>query len=311
MEADIDPFMNGADGYRACILAARRRVAGLMGTPFNDTVLVDTASEAINAILRNFEPPLSADEVILDLSTAYGPFVGLYEWLGARQGVQLATVQINFPVTGPESFLEPLAAFLAANATRLNIRVAVISHVSAYPSVVLPVKEMVLMLRARGIPVAVDGAHALGNLPFSVLEDLGGPDYYFTNLHKWYFGSKSACALYVRRDRQLPHVPAPAVVDNIETQDFPDRACGERGARACRPRPALSSLGLPSPNTPCPQASFGRARATAPPFARCRPPQRSASGSAARPPSPATRAPSPPGPRLTWRPRGAWRPWRR
>jgi isopenicillin-N epimerase len=43
------------------------------------------------------------------------------------------------------------------------------------------------------------------------------------NAHKWYFASKSSCVLYVRRDRQLPHVPAPAVVDNVETQAFSDR----------------------------------------------------------------------------------------
>ena len=222
MEADIDPFMNGAAGYRQCILDARTTFSRLMGTPFNDTVLVDNASEAINAILRNLEPPLSPDEYILDLSTAYGPFVGLYEWLGARQGVGLLTVPIAWPVTGPESFTAPVASFLAANASLYNIRIAVISHISAYPSALLPVRELVTILHAHNIAVAVDGAHALGNIPFSVA-DMGDPEYYFANAHKWYLAPKSSCAMYVRRDRQLPHVPAPAVVDNIETQAFADR----------------------------------------------------------------------------------------
>jgi selenocysteine lyase/cysteine desulfurase len=223
MEADIDPFMNGADGYRRCILDARTTFSNMMGTPLNDTVLVDNASEAINAILRNLEPPLSADEYILDLSTAYGPFVGLYEWLGARVGVGLLTVPVSWPVSGPESFTGPVAAFLAANASLYNIRIAVISHISAYPSVLLPVKELVALLHAHNIPVVVDGAHALGNIPFNVVADMGDPEYYFANAHKWYFAPKSSCAMYVRRDRQLPHVPAPAVVDNLETQAFTDR----------------------------------------------------------------------------------------
>ena len=77
MESSLDTFMNGATGYRACILSARSSLATLVNAAdVNDTVLVDNASEAINAILRNFEPPLSADEWILDLSTAYGPFQG-------------------------------------------------------------------------------------------------------------------------------------------------------------------------------------------------------------------------------------------
>lgn len=43
------------------------------------------------------------------------------------------------------------------------------------------------------------------------------------NMHKFFFAPKSSALLYVRRDRQLPHVPAPAVVDSLETQNFTDR----------------------------------------------------------------------------------------
>ena len=222
MEANLDDFMNGADGYRACIIAARTTAAALLGAPLDDVVLVDNASEGINAILRNFEPPLSADEWILDLSTAYGPFTGFYEWLGIRQGVQTLTVPIVFPVTGPESFIEPVRAALAANASSLNIRVAVISLISAYPAVTLPVADLVALFHGAGIPVVIDAAHAIGNVPMDV-RALGDPEYLMTNLHKFYLAPKSAAALYVRRDRQLLHVPAPAVVDSVETQDFADR----------------------------------------------------------------------------------------
>ena len=254
MEASIDNFMNGPTGYRECILAARSTFSAMMNTPLNDTVLVDNASEAINAILRNLEPPLSADEYILDLSTAYGPFVGLYSWLNARQGVGVLTVPIAWPVTGAESFTAPVAAFLAANASLFNIRIAVISHISAYPSVLLPVKELVSMLHSAGIPVVVDGAHALGNIPFNVM-DLGNPEYYFANAHKWYLAPKSAAVMYVRRDRQLPHIPAPAVVDNIETQDFPDRFVRLHllaRARACVCTRMWGGAGPASPFSPPP-----------------------------------------------------------
>ena len=222
MERNIDPFMNAETGYRRCILAARTELAALVNAPVNDTVLVDNASEAINDILRNFEPPLSADEWILELSTAYGPFTGLYEWLGIRQGVQLLTVPIAWPVTGPESFVAPVAAALAANASSLNIRVAVISQISAYPAVSLPVRALVELFHSYGIPVVIDGAHALGNVAID-LQQMGDPDYAFWNVHKWYFGPKSSALLYVRRDHQLLHVPAPSVVDNVMTQAFPDR----------------------------------------------------------------------------------------
>jgi len=154
--------------YRACILAARNHLATMINIGnVNDTVLVDNASEAINDILRNLEPPLSADEYIFDLSTAYAPFVGFYNWLGVRQGVRTITAQIDFPVSGDESFLGPVRALLA-NSTQLNIRVAVISQIAAYPCVTLPVKALVDLFHSYNIPVVVDGAHALGNIPFDV-----------------------------------------------------------------------------------------------------------------------------------------------
>jgi len=58
MEQNINEFMNGATGYRACILEARNALSGMANAPVNDTVLVDNASEAINDLLRNFEPTL-------------------------------------------------------------------------------------------------------------------------------------------------------------------------------------------------------------------------------------------------------------
>ena len=225
MERDIDPFMNGDNGYRACIASARATLGALINantSNLDDLVLVDNASEAINAIIRNMEPPLSADEYILDLSTAYGPFVGLYTWLGSREGVKTITVPIQWPVTGPESFIDPVRATLEANASTLNIRVAVISQITAYPAVIVPVRALCNLFHAHGIPVIVDGAHALGNIAVD-LQSMGDPDYAFWNIHKWYFGPKSAALMYVRRDHQLLHVPAPAVVDSPETQPFIER----------------------------------------------------------------------------------------
>jgi selenocysteine lyase/cysteine desulfurase len=69
MEADIDTWMNAAQGYRRCIVAARRMLSDMIRSDFNSTVLVDNASAAINVILRNMQPPLGPDDVILDLST--------------------------------------------------------------------------------------------------------------------------------------------------------------------------------------------------------------------------------------------------
>ena len=166
MESSIDKWMNSANGYRKCILNVRKHVANAIRVNEQDIVLVDNASEATNDVIRNFEPPLSTGQYIVDLSTAYAPFHGFYQWMGERHGVKILQIPITWPVTGDESFIVPVQSALAeAKQNGLNLRVAIISHISAYPSVILPVKQLVEAFHAYFIPVVIDGAHAMGNIP--------------------------------------------------------------------------------------------------------------------------------------------------
>ncbi|CAF3978165.1 unnamed protein product [Rotaria sordida] len=102
----------------------------------------------------------------------------------ARQRLaEIMHIAIQWPVTGPESFINPITAALEANASTINIHIAIFSHISAYPSVILSVKELVELFHQYNISVIVDGAHALGNIEINV-EDMSNVDYYFTNTHK-------------------------------------------------------------------------------------------------------------------------------
>jgi selenocysteine lyase/cysteine desulfurase len=215
--------MTGAMGYRQCITLAKQRLAALMNIKnTSDTVLVDNASEAINAIIRNLDPPLMSTDTILDLSIAYAPFKGLYQWLSSRYGVHVLEIPIQWPITGPESFVQPIVAALTNNASTLNIRIAILSHVSAYPAVILPIQQLITLFHRYRVPVIIDGAHALGNIPIDI-DDMSNVDYYFTNTHKWLFSSKSSALLYVRHDHQHLYVPAPAVVDSPMIDSFESR----------------------------------------------------------------------------------------
>ena len=48
---------------------------------------------------------------------------------------------------------------------------------------VLPVRELVELFHSYGIPVVVDGAHAMGNIKVD-LQAMGDPEYAFWNVHK-------------------------------------------------------------------------------------------------------------------------------
>jgi isopenicillin-N epimerase len=206
--------------YRDQLLAVRKRIAAYIGAPWEDTILVDNASNAINVLLRgwNFQP----NAVLLDFSTAYGNFRSYYQWLGATRGVETISVDFDFPIEGPEPILAALRATLASiKASGKTVSVCVVSHVSSAPAVVMPVAEIVAILKAEGIPQVVDGAHALGALDVNVTS-LGSPDFWFGNAHKWLYGPRSACALYVSKAYQGKYYPEPTVVDSFG-DTFSDR----------------------------------------------------------------------------------------
>lgn len=78
-------------------------------------------------------------------------------------GVSPSVVNVSFPVTGPDSFLQPLAVALASSPQ--PVKMVVFSHISSLPAVVLPVAELCALCRAQGVEhVVVDGAHALGQV---------------------------------------------------------------------------------------------------------------------------------------------------
>ena len=155
-------WINGASGYRGYEVTVREMIASYVNASSQDIVLIENASGAINAILRSL--PLKRGDILLDFSTAYGPFKAFYQWLEATVGVSVLEVPIVFPLQvcnyiyiyiyiyipyecscihlwqGPQDVLLPLAATLAANHSRIAI--AVVSHVASYPGVVLPAKEV-------------------------------------------------------------------------------------------------------------------------------------------------------------------------
>lgn len=92
-------------------------------------------------------------------------------------GVILKETTITFPAT-KEEILKTIKDTLEA-----GTRLALFGHIPSNYPVIMPVEEMVKLCHSKGVPVLIDGAHALGTLPLdlSVLK----ADYYVANAHKW------------------------------------------------------------------------------------------------------------------------------
>lgn len=79
---------------------------------------------------------------------------------------------------------------------RRCIRLAVLDHITSMPCVVLPIARMVRVCHKYGVPVLVDGAHAVGNIALNV--PALGADFYTSNCHKWLCTAKGCAFLWVK-----------------------------------------------------------------------------------------------------------------
>src|SRR5690606_31427626 len=82
----------------------------------------------------------------------------------------------------------------------------IVDHVTSGSALVLPVKAIAERLKARGVPLLVDGAHAPGAIPVDI-PSLGA-DWYVANLHKWAWAPRSTAILWARPERQAGLHPA-------------------------------------------------------------------------------------------------------
>ena len=193
---------------------ARAAVAHYVGADAEDVVLLENASEGMNAILKSLVRP-STTVVYLDL--AYFMVQETLRYLRDTRDVTLLQVNTDalFPVRasgdGESAFESGLVAAVEAAmddaiAAGREIGLCTFSHVTSMPSVVLPVAALAQACKARGALAVIDGAHVLGNLPGLQVPALGA-DVYVSNGHKWFFTPKGAAFLWVSKALQGSTAP--------------------------------------------------------------------------------------------------------
>lgn len=180
---------------------AVRPVAAFLGAEARDMVFVANVTVGMNAVLQSM--PLQAGDEVLMTSLAYGAIVMAARVSAARAGATVQTVDVPFPPRAPGDIID---ALLVALSTRTKL--VVVDHVTAMTALILPVAEIAELCHARGIPVAVDGAHAPGSIDVDITAL--GVDWYAANLHKWAYAPRTTGFLWARPDRQA-HLHHPVV----------------------------------------------------------------------------------------------------
>jgi isopenicillin-N epimerase len=191
MEAEPSTFFRG--DLPGLLRGAADRVAGFLGGRGKDWAFVENATAGLNAIIASLA--LAPGDELLCLSQVYGAIGNALSYHVGRCGARLVGVTVPVPFTDPAPLLDAIAAAIGP-----KTRLACFDHITSAGAVVLPIAEMAAMCRERGVPVAVDGAHAPGQLALDV--PALGVDWYVGNLHKWAFAAKGTGVIWCAPERQ-------------------------------------------------------------------------------------------------------------
>jgi isopenicillin-N epimerase len=166
----------------------RDRLGRLIGTRSDDLLLVDNATFAMNIVANSFA--LGSGDEVLATNHEYGAVVRIWRKRTSQVGARLVVQKL------PEEFVEPeeiAETFLAGVTERTKL--IVVSHITSPTALLLPVEEICRRAKVRGIPVCIDGPHALAAVPLDL--DRLGCDFYCASGHKWLSAPFGSGFLYV------------------------------------------------------------------------------------------------------------------
>ncbi|MHC4991664.1 MAG: aminotransferase class V-fold PLP-dependent enzyme, partial [Planctomycetota bacterium] len=172
--------------------AVRQRLAREFGAGTEEIAITRNASESLQ--ICQFGIDLQPGDEVLTTDQDYPRMITTFGQRTRREGIVLTQFPLPVPSENPDEIVDRFERHIT-DRTRLIL----MCHVINLTGQILPVARVVAMARRRGIPVIVDGAHAIAHFPFRI-SDLDC-DYYGTSLHKWLFAPHGTGLLYVRRER--------------------------------------------------------------------------------------------------------------
>ena len=187
---------------------ARKTAARFINAPSDQQIVfTKNATEAINLVAQSFGGMRigEGDEIVLSIMEHHSNIVP-WHFHRERRGAVIKWV----PVTAEGAFrIEDFEAALSP-----RTKMVAITHMSNVLGTVVPVKEVVRIAHARGIPVLIDGSQGAVHLPVDV-QDIDCDFYVFTG-HKVY-GPSGIGVLYGKREHLAAMPPYQGGGEMIES----------------------------------------------------------------------------------------------
>lgn len=171
---------------------SRALLAELAGCGADELIITRNTTESLDTVIASFDWRAGDEAVMAEQD--YPAMLAMFAQQARRHGIVNRIVSL--PVD-PASDDEVVELYRAAITKRT--KVLMLCHMVNITGHILPVKKVVDMAHALGVPVLVDGAHAFAQIDFRI-PDLGC-DWYGASLHKWLGCPLGAGMLYVKEER--------------------------------------------------------------------------------------------------------------
>ena len=167
----------------------RKHMADFLGVRPEHLAWTSNTSQAMQRVLRSVDWR-DGDEILVS-SAEHVSTQDACRALERHRGVVIKT----FPAeSGDDVLLSGLEAALTG-----RVRLVCLSQVSTLDGRRLPAQEAANLTRARGVPLMIDGAQAVGQYPVEI--PALDCDYYIASGHKWLLGPLGVGFLWVSPDR--------------------------------------------------------------------------------------------------------------
>jgi isopenicillin-N epimerase len=176
------------------IVRSTKHLAQFLNVNPESISLVRNVEIGIQAVLRSLQIP--PGKLIICFDITYDAVKTSLKAISSERKLQLISVTLPDIIT-KESIIEAFVDMVDKYGVD-SIELACLEHISSPTAIQFPIEDLIRICKSRGIKTLIDGAHAIGQIKLDL--SLLQPDFYTSNLHKW-FCSKRGCAfLYVAEE---------------------------------------------------------------------------------------------------------------
>ncbi|QOU04021.1 aminotransferase class V-fold PLP-dependent enzyme [Pseudomonas fluorescens] len=172
----------------------RRQLAELIDAAPEAVTFTRNATEALQSLIRNYNRLQPGDQVLIS-DLEYDTVKGAMRWLAGYRGVEV----IEMSHAHPASFDSLVQTYRDAFERYPRLKLMALTHVTHRTGLVMPVEAIARAAREHDIDVILDGAHALGQIEFNLVEL--GIQFAGFNLHKWIGAPLTLGFLYIAPER--------------------------------------------------------------------------------------------------------------